>query len=398
MTDCLSKARSRSNQYLENLCQRAFKSFAVQNKIREEIEAAKLVWKAHFDLLSDIDELNQCKRAMRLRREGEDVSSLNETEAAFIIDPSNIAVESMEHEVKQATAVAALRRSKNSLRYLKNKRLERKVEAEATSQAGEKEISNTSDALETCDVCLAVFDGERSVLPCGHFFHPACVDSLFKRSGGSAIRCPMRCSMMAKRQDILIASEKSNADGSRLSREISGDWGTKVNRLIGDVMDALQLGDKGVIFSQWEEMLDIVATGLEKNDVMFIRPKSGKRFGEDIERFRSSNCPIILMNIKSGAEGLTLTEANHVYMIEPILNCGLDCQAVNRIHRIGQASKTYVHRYIVANTVEEKIDAIRLERQEIHFEDDFREQKKKLIKGGGIDGGFDESELSRLFG
>jgi SNF2 family DNA or RNA helicase len=84
--------------------------------------------------------------------------------------------------------------------------------------------------------------------------------------------------------------------------------------------------------------------------------------------------------------------------VEPILNCGLDMQAIGRVDRIGQTAQTFVHRYLIQDTVEEKIDKLRMERQEIHFEDDLREQKKHCIKGGGIDGGFDELELRQLFG
>ena len=80
-----------------------------------------------------------------------------------------------------------------------------------------------------------------------------------------------------------------------------------------------------------------------------------------------------------------------------MLNCGLDMQAINRIHRIGQTSKTYVHRYIIENTIETKIDKLRMDRQENNFEDDLKEQKKHDIKAGGIDGGFDLSELHQLF-
>ena len=142
-------------------------------------------------------------------------------------------------------------------------------------------------------------------------------------------------------------------------------------------------------------MLSIVAEALRTNHILFIRPRSGKRFGEDIKRFRSSDCPMLLLNVKNSAEGLTITEANHIFMVEPILNCGLDAQAINRIHRIGQMKKTYIHRYIVKDTIEEKIDAIRCERLS---EDNLQCKKKQLIKGGGIDGQFDASELSRLFG
>lgn len=398
-----SRRSRKGNSFLKSLCTRSGIFFEVEGKARQEIEAAKLVWKAHFDLLSDIDELNQCKRAMRLRANGEDLSGLNENEAAFIVDANTINADIMEHEMKQASAMSVLRRTKDSLRYLKNQRLQRTAaESSSPNQClGEnrscKNTSSSRTTPETCAVCLAALDAERSVLPCGHCFHHTCVDLLFKRSG-TTIHCPMRCPVSIKREDILIASNKSKEDGSRTTTQVLGSWGTKVNHLVGDVLDMVGIGDKGIIFSQWDELLEICGAALHANHVAYIRPRSGKRFGEDIKQYRSSNgIPILLMNVKNGAEGLTITEANHVFLVEPILNCGLDMQAISRIDRIGQTSKTFVHRYIVKNTVEEKFDRIRMERQENHFEDDLQEQKKHSIKGGGIDGGFDESELRQLF-
>jgi SNF2 family DNA or RNA helicase len=333
---------------------------------------------------------------MRLRRDDEVVSALTKNEAAFIVDPHNLPIEIMEHEVKQAAALGMLRRNKSTLRYLKNQRT---TEADKKDDGIESNCPSTANTATTttaatCCICLAIFGDERSVLPCGHSFHPTCLDRLFNKA---SIRCPMRCEMMVSRADVLHASNKKIEDRSKKSREIKGDWGTKVNRLIKDVIDAVRVGDKSVIFSQWDEMMNIVAEALGANEILFIRPQSGKRFGEDVKRFRSSDCPVLVLNVKNGAEGLTLTEANHVFMLEPILNCGLDAQAINRIHRIGQLKKTYVHRYIVQNTIEERIDAIRIERQEMQFEDDLQDNRKHAIKGGGIDGGFDASELHRLF-
>lgn len=81
--------------------------------------------------------------------------------------------------------------------------------------------------------------------------------------------------------------------------------------------------------------------------------------------------------------------------------------AINRIHRIGQHRKTYVWRYIVADTVEVKIDRLRMKNQDDHVDDDDDtmiggdgggndngNMKKStiLIQAGGIDGGFQSQE------
>ena len=43
-------------------------------------------------------------------------------------------------------------------------------------------------------------------------------------------------------------------------------------------------------------------------------------------------------------QGLTLVEATHCFLLEPVLNAALEAQAINRLHRIGQSKPTKVHR------------------------------------------------------
>jgi E3 ubiquitin-protein ligase SHPRH len=176
-------------------------------------------------------------------------------------------------------------------------------------------------------VCLSGFDGDRAVLRCGHSFHYSpCLEQLQSRSGSSVITCPLRCKLRTTAQEVMIASEKRRDDGSRIKRQVKGSWGTKVTRLVADVLDVCDLGEKSIVFSQWEDMLNIAEQALATNGVNFVRATSLKRIGECIKHFRSQDCSVLLLNIKNGAEGLTILEATHVFMIEPLLNCGLDSQ------------------------------------------------------------------------
>jgi hypothetical protein len=154
-----------------------------QDARKQEIVSAKLYWRVHFNLLSAIDELNQCKRTMRLLHPGE-ASRIGNSEANGVVPPNEIQALLWDHQVKQAMAMAQLKRDKSTLRYLRNQT----VGGAGTSNADK-------DDAPTCVVCLCTFGEERAVLSCGHCFHYSpCIEQLIARSGGgSTISCPMRC-------------------------------------------------------------------------------------------------------------------------------------------------------------------------------------------------------------
>eukprot|EP00593_Proboscia_inermis_P005035 CAMPEP_0171302488 /NCGR_PEP_ID=MMETSP0816-20121228/11878_1 /TAXON_ID=420281 /ORGANISM="Proboscia inermis, Strain CCAP1064/1" /LENGTH=201 /DNA_ID=CAMNT_0011780989 /DNA_START=34 /DNA_END=639 /DNA_ORIENTATION=- len=198
------------------------------------------------------------------------------------------------------------------------------------------------------------------------------------------------------KNDILIAVEKARNDGSKKIRDVQGCWGTKVDRLIADILNIIELGERCIVFSQWDEMIHIIGCALNANSIAFESPKGTKSFGDCVRKFRSGKCFVLVMNVKSGGEGLTLVEATHVFMVEPLLHHGLDMQAISRVHRIGQTRKTYVHRYIIQDTIEVKIDCVRLERQENNNNDSDLIVCQPEICAGGIDGGFNAKDLQEF--
>ena len=94
-----------------------------------------------------------------------------------------------------------------------------------------------------------------------------------------------------------------------------------------------------------------------------LSPKARKKA---VQRFQSDEkCRIFLISLKAGSLGLTLTEADYVYLIDPWWNPAAENQASDRAHRIGQQRNVFVYKLICKGTVEEKIHRMQLQKQQL---------------------------------
>ncbi|KAF2191078.1 hypothetical protein K469DRAFT_746516 [Zopfia rhizophila CBS 207.26] len=102
---------------------------------------------------------------------------------------------------------------------------------------------------------------------------------------------------------------------------------------------------KSVIFSYWTKMLDLVQQKLKSNSFTFQRIDGGTSLGERsraISQFNSDPaCTIMLASIGSAGEGVDLTAASRVHLIEPHWSPMAEAQAVDRVHRIGQLKRIF---------------------------------------------------------
>ncbi len=142
---------------------------------------------------------------------------------------------------------------------------------------------------------------------------------------------------------------------------------SKLELLREQVSESLALGHSILIFSQWTSFLDLVEKVLRPMEIDFLRlDGSTPNRGELIEKFQSVDGPrVMILSLKAGGVGLTLTKADHVIILDPWWNPAVEDQAADRAHRIGQSQPVLVQRLVARDTVEDRIVQLQAKKRQI---------------------------------
>ncbi len=151
--------------------------------------------------------------------------------------------------------------------------------------------------------------------------------------------------------------------------------------LLQDMLEEIfEEGHKVLVFSQFVRFLSLVRKIVENRGwrYEYLDGRTKNREAR-INNFQSNpNIKLFLISLKAGGLGLNLTAADYVIHLDPWWNPAVEQQATDRAHRIGQVNRVFVYKYIVKNTVEEKILQLQKQKQEIFHETITSE--KSLIK------------------
>ena len=133
----------------------------------------------------------------------------------------------------------------------------------------------------------------------------------------------------------------------------------KLDVLVEKVAEMAAEGHRALVFSQFTSYLDLAAARLESEGIAHVRLDGSTRQREQvIDAFRSGAQPVFLISLKAGGFGLTVTEADYVFLLDPWWNPAAEAQAIDRTHRIGQRHPVMVYRMIAADTIEQKVLAL----------------------------------------
>ena len=157
----------------------------------------------------------------------------------------------------------------------------------------------------------------------------------------------------------------------------SGKW-----ELFKELLEeSLASGQKVVVYSQFTEMIAIIADHLNRHGLgHVVLTGASRNRGRLIDAFNTEPaCRVFVGSLKAGGTGIDLVAGSVVIHYDRWWNAAKEDQATDRVHRIGQRRGVQVFKLVTLGTLEEKISAI-IEKKRQLMADIVREDDPGLLK------------------
>lgn len=181
------------------------------------------------------------------------------------------------------------------------------------------------------------------------------IQQTIKESGESKCQLQMLTALLRLRQICSDPSALPNITYKKVP--------PKLETLLDSVKEVVESGESALVFTQFLSTLSRVEEILKKESVCVYTIHGGvsteqrQKVLKGFEECKTG--AVLLMTLKTGGVGLNLTKASYVFHLEPWWNPAVENQATDRAHRMGQEKSVQVYRYIMHESVEEKIELLK---------------------------------------
>ena len=164
----------------------------------------------------------------------------------------------------------------------------------------------------------------------------------------------------------------------------------KLETLLDSLQEIVESGESALVFTQFLQTLEHTTLLLKKANIPVfvlhgrVPTKQRQKILSDFNQAEGG--AVLVMTLKTGGVGLNLTKASYVFHLEPWWNPSVENQATDRAHRLGQSKAVQVFRYIMHESLEEKIELLK-DRKDRKFQSLFTETEKDAdvaVGGGGL--------------
>jgi SNF2 family DNA or RNA helicase len=174
----------------------------------------------------------------------------------------------------------------------------------------------------------------------------------------------------------LTTLRQLSLDASLVEPEHAGKIrSSKIDVLVEQLREIAAEGHRALVFSQFTRFLSLVRERLVEEGIgsCYLDGRTRDRAAR-IAEFTDGDDPVFLISLKAGGFGITLTEADYVYVLDPWWNPATEEQAIDRAHRIGQDKPVMVYRLVATDTIEEKVVALQQRKRDLFA---------RVVDGGG---------------
>lgn len=224
------------------------------------------------------------------------------------------------------------------------------------------------EADNECPICSEEPMIEQTVTGC---WHSACKKCLLdyithQKDKGEIPRC-FNCREILNTRDIFeVVKDEGHPDSFDRKPKITlqrlgSNSSAKIGALLNHLKELRRIlpGTKCVVFSQFTSFLSLIEPALTRAAIPFLRldgSMAQKARAAVLTEFSTSKEGVVLLlSLRAGGVGLNLTMAKRVYMMDPWWSFAVESQAIDRVHRMGQTDEVKVYRFIVKESIEEKM-------------------------------------------
>lgn len=241
-----------------------------------------------------------------------------------------------------------------------------------------------AEASHECPVCAEEPMIEQTVTGCWHSACKKCIlDYIRHETAHDKIPRCVQCREIINPRDLfevirhddddegidrhpVIQQQGGSGSGKAprisLQRVGTSDSSSKVMALIKHLRELRREEPrmKSVVFSQFTSFLSLIEPALRRCNMRFLRldgSMSQKARAAVLAEFNEPGLgfTVLLISLKAGGVGLNLTSARRVFMMDPWWSFAVEAQAIDRVHRMGQEGEVRVCRFIVRDSVEERM-------------------------------------------
>lgn len=148
-------------------------------------------------------------------------------------------------------------------------------------------------------------------------------------------------------------------------RKLTGE--RKVEQAIAFVRDALVDNHKVVVFAHHADVIELLRAALEVHGVVTITGKTAAKDRQAaVDAFQTDpDVRVFIGNLTAAGEGITLTAASTVIVVELDWVPGKLDQATDRVHRIGQTKQVLCQYLVTENGLDHRLLEALLEKQDV---------------------------------